>query len=136
MDSAIHLLYNRPLFSKKSPSLEERHGCSAGDNEDSPDDMEEWMYMERGPKFGLEVWDVTEEEVNANLNNENTLPHVNATENNASVIQCKVQAMVRWIIIFFYLWAYHCAVSETAIELLLSFLLLCLTCWATFFHPW
>jgi hypothetical protein len=103
------------------PSLEERRGCSVGDNEDSPDDMEEWMYMERGPKFGPEVWDVTEEEVNADLNNENTLPHVNATENNASVIQCKVQAMVRWIIIFFYLWAYHCAVSETAIELLLSF---------------
>ena len=80
----IHVLHVELDSSWEEDS--ERCGCSAADSGESADDMDERMYMEWPPNFGPEVWDVTREEVNADVNSEYTLPHINTVLQRATQV--------------------------------------------------
>ncbi|XP_028415167.1 uncharacterized protein LOC114538216 [Dendronephthya gigantea] len=102
--------------------------CS--DDDDSSDT--EWLYKERVFPINPEIWEISEEDINVDLER-NSIPHVsNDLKGNASN---PVKNILRWALVFLSIWAAHCKISETALELLLSFLHRWFTVLGTIFPP-
>ncbi|XP_028416158.1 uncharacterized protein LOC114539750 [Dendronephthya gigantea] len=102
--------------------------CS--DDDDSSDS--EWLYKERVFPINPEIWEISEEDINVDFER-NSIPHVsNDLKGNASN---PVKNILRWALVFLSIWAAHCKISETALELLLSFLHRWFTVLGTIFPP-
>ena len=67
-----------------------------------------------------EIWDLTNEEVDADFSQAKEVPSVNVIEPERSLQNGRT--MIRWILLFLCLWASFCSISDNALEILLLFM--------------
>ena len=104
-------------------------------NETDEDDND-FIYHERmQPDFLKEVWDVTDEDVNADFpQGQSRLPSVDVFSlTSSSRVHENAKVIVRWMLIFLCLWSSFCSLSDNAFEILLVFLRAVFDCMGTIF---
>lgn len=67
-----------------------------------------------------EIWDLTNEEVDADFCQAKDAPSVNVTEPERSLQNGRT--IIRWVLLFLCLWASFCSISDNALEILLVFI--------------
>ena len=67
-----------------------------------------------------EIWDLTNEEVDADFSQAKEVPSVNVTEPERSLQNGRT--IIRWVLLFLCLWASFCSISDNALEILLLFI--------------
>ena len=98
-------------------------------------DDDEWMFKEKGnATVNLEFWDISKNEINSDFCGDNTLPNVNVNvSTNQTCHGQRPKSIIRWTLIFLFLWAAHCSISMNALEILLGFLRAMLEALSTLF---
>lgn len=87
------------------------------------------------PDFLKEVWDVTDEDVNADFpQGQSRLPSVDVFSlTSRSRVHENAKVIVHWMLIFLCLWSSFCSLSDNAFEILLVFLRAVFDCMGTIF---
>ena len=67
-----------------------------------------------------EIWNLTNEEVDADFCQAKDVPSVNVTEPERSLQNGRT--IIRWVLLFLCLWASFCSISDNALEILLLFI--------------
>ena len=93
---------------------------------DCDEDFHDWLHKDDTDTITDEFWDISEDEINCDNNNEAALPNVSVNHDDV-VNGSRVAALVKWIAVFLFLWATQYSISTAALDTLLSF-------WAAIFE--